>query len=155
MSEKKPTAFKIAYYNFYVLAIVSIAFGSMYFFRSDIMPYHYAFLGINEAELMQFNPRLLELMTIFMKIIGSSYIGIGIANIFINAIGVRKEKTWSWWALLSIYICPLSVTYIITLIVSKGIEAGPKPPSYLALGMIVILVLGLALSFKPLLLKKG
>lgn len=154
MSEKKQTAFKIAYYNFYVLAIVSIGFGSLYFFRSDIMPYHYAFLGNSEAELNQFNPRLLELMTIFMKIIGSSYIGIGVANIFINAIGVNKGKRWSWWAILGIYIFPLSVTYIITLIVSKGIEVGPKPPSYLALGMVVLLVLGLVLSFKQLIMKK-
>ncbi len=139
---------KIATYIFYLLSLVTIAYGGLYFFRSDIMPYHYAFLHTNAAELNKFNPNIIKLMLAFIKIIGSSFIGIGFGIAIANHNGIRREKKWAWWSILFIYSLAIIITYYITLMVSSNITEGSKPPSYLALGMIILLVSGLALSFK-------
>jgi hypothetical protein len=89
-------------------------------------------------------------MLAFMKIIGSSYIGIAAAIFILTFFGIRKQVKWTWWAILFTPTFPLVTTYIITLQVASAITEGPKPPSYLALSLIVILFLGLGLSFKPL-----
>lgn len=139
---------KISSYTFYLLSVIAIGFGLLYFFRSDIMPYHYSFLGTSSAEINAFNPKLVELMLAFMKIIGSCYIGIGLGALLITRLGIVKEKAWAWWSILLLMLFPLSVTLWITLIVSNGIIDGPKPPWYLAFGMLVLLLLGLGLSSK-------
>jgi len=144
---------KISTYIFYLLSLVTIGFGTMYFLRSDIMPYHYSFLQTDSASINAYNPRIVELMLAFMKIIGSSFVGIGLGVIVVTKMGIAKSKAWAWWTILLTMAFPLTVTYWITIIVSKNIELGPKPPWYLALGMIVLLILGLVLSSK--ILKKA
>ena len=141
---------KISSYIFYLLSVVTIAFGSLYFFRTDIMPYHYSFLHASVSEINTFNPSIVELMLAFMKIIGSSYIGIGAAVLLITRMGILKKKAWAWWSIFIVMSFPLAVTYWITIVVSNNITEGPKPPWYLALGMLVLLALGLILSFKVL-----
>jgi len=137
---------KISLYLLYILAAVSIGFGSLYFFRNNIMPYHYSFLHTNFEELNAFNPNIIKLMTAFMKIIGSSFIGIGLGILILTYKGIRLRKSSSWWTILLIFTPASVVTYIITLIVSSNITTGPKPPSWLALLMIIMLVLSLLLS---------
>lgn len=148
MTNASQSLIKWASILFYLLALVTIGFGALYFFRTDIMAYHYAYLGIDHAALVNFNPKLLGLMVDFMKIIGSSYIGLGLYVLLNTFFGIRKLEKWAWWSSL-ILTLPLVTTYIITLIVSNGISSGPKPPSYLALILILLLIAGLALSFKP------
>ena len=141
-------ALKISSYLFYLLSVITIAFGGLYFLRTDIMPYHYSFLQVSSSQINAFNPNVIELMLAFMKIIGSSYIGIGTAVILITKIGILKNKAWAWWSILLVMSFPLAVTYWITVMVSLNIEEGPKPPWCLALGMLILLVLALILSFK-------
>lgn len=141
---------KISSYLFYLLSVITIAFGGLYFFRTDIMPYHYSFLHASSSEINTFNPNIIELMLAFMKIIGSSYIGIGAAVILITKMGILKKKAWAWWSILVVMSFPLSVTFWITVVVCNNITEGSKPPWYLALGMLVLLVLALIFSFKVL-----
>ncbi|MBN2669507.1 MAG: hypothetical protein JXR60_09775 [Bacteroidales bacterium] len=144
----KDKLFKIGAILWYLTALVTIGFGLMYFFRNDIMPYHYAFLHTDHESLYQFNDQIVPLMLAFMKIIGSSYVGIGIGMILLNAFGVKRKERWAWWAFFASSSFPLITTYIITLIVSANIESGPKPPSYLAFALILLSILGAALTFK-------
>ena len=148
MTAKKNISFKIAIILFYILSVGTVAFGSLYFFRSDIMPYHYSFLHLTPEELTSFNPNILKLMIAFLKIIGSSFIAIGIGVAIITFRGIRQEKAWAWWSILVIYLFPIATTYIITIIVSNNITEGPKPPSWLALSMIIDLFIALILSVK-------
>ena len=148
MTTKKSISLRIAIILFYILSAGTIAFGSLYFFRSDIMPYHYSFLNLTPTELTNFNPNILKLMIAFLKIIGSSFIAIGIGIAIITFRGIRQEKAWAWWSIFVIYFFPIVTTYIITLIVSNNIIEGPKPPSWLALSMIIDLFLALILSVR-------
>ncbi len=150
----KSKSLKIATYLFYILSIVTVGYGVLYFSRSNIMPYHYAFLHTDAQELNNFNPNIVKLMIAFIKIIGSSFIGIGFGIAIASYNGIRRKKKWAWWSILSIYSLAIIVTYYITLMVSSNITEGPKPPSYLALGMILLLGSGLILSFKPIFLNK-
>ncbi len=146
MTARKNISFRISIILFYLLSVGTIAFGSLYFFRSDIMPYHYSFLHLTPEELTSFNPNILKLMIAFLKIIGSSFIAIGIGIAIITYRGIKKEKPWAWWSIFVIYFFPIVTTYIITIIVSNNITEGHKPPSWLALSMIIDLFLALILS---------
>ena len=148
MTAKKNISFKISIILFYILSAGTVAFGSLYFFRSNIMPYHYSFLHLTPEELTNFNPNILKLMIAFLKIIGSSFIAIGIGVAIITFRGIRQEKAWAWWSILVIYLFPIVTTYVITIIVSNNITEGPKPPSWLALSMIIDLFIALILSVK-------
>ena len=148
MSVSKKISFKISIILFYVLSVGTVGFGSLYFFRSNIMPYHYSFLHMTPQELANLNPNILKLMVAFLKIIGSSFIAIGIGIAIITFRGIRQKKAWAWWSILVIYFFPIITTYIITIIVSNGITEGPKPPSWLALSMIIDLFIALILSIK-------
>lgn len=146
MEKNKTTRLKISMILFYILSIGTIGFGSIYFFRSDIMPYHYSFLHLTQDELNSFNPYILKLMVAFLKIIGSSIIAIGLGISILTYKGIRQEKVWAWWGIIVIYLFPIITTYIITIIVSNNITIGPKPPSWLALFMIIDLFMALILS---------
>jgi len=150
MMSKKTISFKIAIILFYILSAGTVTFGSLYFFRSDIMPYHYSFLHLTPQELTNFNPNILKLMIVFLKIVGSSFIAIGIGIAILTFRGIRQKKAWAWWSILVIYLLPIITTYIITIIVSNNITEGPKPPSWLALSMIINLFIALALSINVL-----
>ena len=150
MMSKKTISFKISIILFYILSVGTVAFGCLYFFRSDIMPYHYSFLHLTPQELTNFNPNILKLMIAFLKIVGSSFIAIGIGIAILTFRGIRQEKAWAWWSILVIYLFPIVTTYVITIIVSNNITEGPKPPSWLALSMIIDLFIALALSIKVL-----
>lgn len=147
---KNLSKLKIASILFYILSVGTIGFGSLYFFRSDIMPYHYAFLNLSYEELVNFNPNILKLMIAFMKIIGSSFIAVGIGVAIITYRGIRNKQAWAWWSIFVIYLFPIVTTYIITLIISNSITIGPKPPSWLALSMIITLLLALIFSIEVL-----
>ena len=154
MESNKNISFKVSIILFYILSIGTIGFGALYFFRGDIMPYHYSYLHLTPQELNNLSPNIIKLMVAFLKIIGSSFIAVGLGIAIITFRGIRQERAWAWWSILTIYLLPILTTYIITLIVSSNITEGAKPPSWLALSMIIDLFLALILSARILKCKK-
>lgn len=132
----------------YLLSAISIVFGLIYLLRTDIMPYHHAFLGMTVEELDQLSPKLMSLYLALMKVSGANSFAIGLASVFLVMFPFRQRKAWSWWCLLLLYLSALVPLFFITFNVASQIPDGQsKPPWVLTLAMIALLGAALGISF--------
>lgn len=139
---KTSTLNKISNIIIYSVSIGAIAYGVLYLFRSNIMNYHEAFVGLTETELNNFNPRIVDLMLTFINIIGSTFISVGLASIFITAFFIKKERKKVLIIVILTYTISLIPLLIFTHAVASGIsEGGVKPPWWITLVMICLLFL--------------
>ena len=53
-----------------LIVIGALLFGYLYLIKQGLMDYHYAYLQMNETQIVDFNPRIFDLMITFKKIIG-------------------------------------------------------------------------------------
>ncbi len=139
---------KISAVLFYLLSFITLAFACLYLFSPHVMPYHLAFLGIaSEDELLILNPRLPAMFHALMRIIGYSTLGIALLSFYITHALVKHNQKWAWWSLLIIYGATLPGYFLVTFRVASEIPAGEsKPPYFLTLAMILMLLSGLYFS---------
>ena len=143
--------FKTATGIIYLLSIISIVYGGMYLVKYHIMGYHEAFLGMSEDDLATFNPRIVFLFLVLMKITGAAFLSVGIGTFFICHYGYRKKENWAVWGLILSYFSALIPMFILTYQVASAIPAGkPQPPYWLTFSMIFLLVFALFLGKKEL-----
>ena len=94
---------RISIYIFYFLSIIAIAYGLMYLFKNDIMSYNYAFLKMDKTQITNFNPRIIKLMLVLMKVSGACFVAVGSTALIITARFLKKGERWTLWCLISIF----------------------------------------------------
>ncbi len=140
---------KFATIIIYTVSVIAIAFGGMYLLKSDIMPYHYAFLELNHNELINLNNKLTPLFLALMKVSGAAFIAVGIAGIINTRILYINKSKRAWWSLLLMFVLSLVPMLYVTLNIANAIKDGePKPPWYLTLIMLVMLLSALIMTYK-------
>ena len=129
---------QIPIYILAFLSLIIIAYGMLYIFRNDIMSYHAAFLGMTDLQLVQFNQHIIPLYITLIRITGSCIIAIGLTSLVIVLGPLRQGNRWAWWSLITLLPLPLIVTSLLSYHIASTIHAGPKPPYWLAAGILVL-----------------
>ena len=83
-----------------VVAATSCLFGVVYFFLSQPMPYHLAWIGMSFEEIKDFNPNLALWMAGSVNTVGTFMVGFGILAIGIALGAFRRAEPWAWLTLL-------------------------------------------------------
>ena len=58
------------------------------------------YIGKSEAEINAFDPELMIILSYQLRVVGITYMSLGIAYIFIINFGFRKKEKWAWIATL-------------------------------------------------------
>ena len=58
------------------------------------------YIGKTEVELNAFDPELMIILSYQLRVVGITYMSLGIAYIFIINFGFRKKEKWAWIATL-------------------------------------------------------
>jgi hypothetical protein len=153
MTKKTLLKRKIAHWIFIFLSLGAIAYGLMYLFRPHLMAYHLAYLKLSENDINQFSDRLLSLYHALMQVSGAGMVAIGFAALLITLIPHKREEKWAWWTLLVLFTFSLVPMFLTTFHIAGGIQTGPKPPYYLTIIMLGLMLIAQILTF-PYRLKK-
>jgi hypothetical protein len=129
---------QVSVYILSFLSLIIIGYGCLYIFRRDIMSYHSAFLGMSEDQLMVFNQRIIPLYLTLIWIVGSCMIAIGLSSLILVIGPLRQGYRWAWWILMALLPIPLFITALLSYKVAHTIPSGPKPPYWLAAGILVV-----------------
>jgi len=118
----------------------AILFGYLYLIKSGLMDYHYAYMQMSEAEIIEFNPRIFDLMITFKKIIGGLFFCVALFTMGIMYLNhktdIVKVNAWILFASLCFATIPLS---ILSHRVAEAIPDGEsKPLWFLPLVLLVL-----------------
>jgi hypothetical protein len=106
MSKKR----QIASIMLYIVAGVALFFGLLYSFCPTLLPYHERALGMTHAQLQ---PKVAGLFLTMMRVIGVSFLSIGVALALLIAGPFRKGDRWAWWIILFMgLICLVPLLFI-------------------------------------------
>lgn len=98
-------------------SIFIIFMGLMYLFTGTFQSYHIDFTGLTAADVASFNAELMVLISVFIRIIGTSTLTAGIAFLIIAIIPFRKKEKWAWLTIVILggflMIAILTITYVI------------------------------------------
>ncbi len=135
---------KVAFFCHLLALLLLIAFGLIYLFRSEFMPYHAVAVGKSWAEV---EPAFQILILALMKVTGGGFLASAFAiGIFLFK-AFRKGQRWSFWAIpITGLIASLSSLYV-TINVTVNTPASP-PWIAAALGTILLTV-GFIFSLLP------
>ncbi len=129
---------QVPIYVLVFLSLIIIAYGVLYMFRNDIMSYHAAFLGLTDIQLIAFNKHIIPLYLTLIRITGACMIAIGLTSLVIVLGPLRLGHRWAWWSLITLLPLPLLVTFLLSYNIAGTIHTGPKPPYWLAGGILVL-----------------
>ncbi len=136
--------FKIGSIIFLIVDVVLILFGLVYAIRSDLMPYHIAFIGQSTYDTMAASyPNVLILSQLSILLIGCLFLSIGACYFFVWYFSFRKGEKWSW--LLALVSGALVFIPLMGVIV---IVAGTSFPFPVGVAGLILWIVALALTAK-------
>lgn len=139
----KSTIFTIGSIMLLCVNVVLILFGIVYAGYGTLMPYHINFVGMTPAEIYAYNPQLMILAGLSIRLIGFLFISNGIVNTLIWYYSFRKEELWSWLSVLvsgALIIIPLlAITFMV---------AGIGFPFPLILVCLIVWAIGIGLTMR-------
>ena len=118
--------------------------GAIYAILGTFMSYHVDYTGLTESEVTAYNPKLMILISVFIRLLGVNEMVIGISGIYINIYGIRKKEKWAWNLILIVSTMWFIPTSILTLMIT-GIFGFPFVLSFIA---GIITVIALYISYK-------
>jgi Na+-driven multidrug efflux pump len=131
---------KIASIMLYVVAGVAILFGFLYSFSPTLMPYHERALGMTHEQLQ---PEVAALFLTLMRVIGASFLSIGVALVLLVKGPFSKGDRWAWWIILFLGLICLVPLLFITL------NVGLYSPWWVVAILIILEIVALILSWSP------
>jgi len=131
---------KIASIMLYVVAGVAILFGFLYSFSPTLMPYHERALGMTHEQLQ---PEVAALFLTLMRVIGASFLSIGVALVLLVKGPFRKGDRWASWIILFMGLICLVPLLFITL------NVGLYSPWWVVAILIILEIVALILSWSP------
>lgn len=124
---------KISFACYLLVALVSVVFGLVYFFSSQIMPYHQEVIGMKWAEVA---PRFQMLFLAFINGSGIAMFFLGLSMIILLLFPFRKGEMWSRWAIPLIYL----PGGIYVLFVARNLRDNTQASTPWLLQIIIILI---------------
>jgi Na+-driven multidrug efflux pump len=131
---------KIASIMLYVVAGVALLFGFLYSFSPTLMPYHERALGMTHEQLQ---PEVASLFLTMMRVIGVSFLSIGVAMVLLVRGPFSKRDKWAWWIILFMGLICLVPLFFITL------NVGLYSPWWVVGILIILEIVALIFSWSP------
>lgn len=147
MSKPEPMIRRLSIYVIAFLSLIVIAWGLLYLFRIHLMNYHVAYLNMTEAQLAEVDRNIVPLYLTLMKITGACMLGIGMTTLLITMGPLRRGQPWGWWGLITLLPVPLAMTSLFTFQVASRIAIGPRPPYWLAMGILVVFLAAIGFCY--------
>ena len=76
--------------------VAALIFGILYAVTGTIQFYHESYIGLTPEDISSFNPELMILISLFIRVMGCLFMSIGIVGIFVIYFGYKKEQKMSW-----------------------------------------------------------
>ena len=135
---------KVAFICHLLASLLLIAFGFIYLFRSEFMPYHAVAVGKSWSEV---DPAFQILILALMKVSGGGFLAAGFTIVILLFKALRKRLRWSYWVIPIIgLIVSLSSLYV-TINVAQNT---PATPPWMAAAMgTILLIVGFLFSILP------
>ena len=122
--------FKIGIILLFATIIALLIYGILYISTGTLQQSSLDFIGMTEAEISAFSSELMIVISYQIRMVGITYISLGIAYILILNFGFRKKEKWAWIAtliatvgfvgpllLMSLLLFPIDIDIIILIIV--------------------------------------
>ncbi|MEJ2041328.1 MAG: hypothetical protein P8X55_20720 [Desulfosarcinaceae bacterium] len=134
---------KIAFACYLVAIIIIAAFGVIYLFRSEFMPYHASAVGKPWAEV---SPSFQVLILAMMKAIGGTCLTVVMLELILLLIPFRQGFAWARWAIPFGGI--LISTGSLYAMLFVGMNTSASPPYFAPVLALSVILIGMALSIK-------
>ena len=135
------TRMKAAFTGYLLALLLFTAFGFIYLFRSQFMPYHETAIGMPWADV----PRGFQIIiTALMHSYGGSMLAIALAMVAMLVIPFRKGETWVKYVLPAVSLVYSIPALIVTLTVRASTPA--EPPWIAVVAGIVLVIASFILS---------
>ena len=121
--------FKIGIILLFATIIALLIYGILYISTGTLQQSSLDFIGMTEAEISAFSSELMIVISYQIRMVGITYISLGIAYILIINFGFRKKEKWAWIAtliatvgfvgpllLMSLLLFPIDIDIIILII---------------------------------------
>ena len=121
--------FKIGIILLFATIIALLIYGILYISTGTLPQSSLDFIGMTEAEISAFSSELMIVISYQIRMVGITYISLGIAYILIINFGFRKKEKWAWIAtliatvgfvgpllLMSLLLFPIDIDIIILFI---------------------------------------
>jgi len=107
----------IAFILLLFCTIFVLFMGFLYAIAATMMPHHIAYTGLTMANVKAYNPRLAEMISIYIRFMGLGWLSFGFSSLYILLVGFRKGEKWAWYNNLIggafIHIPNATITYIV------------------------------------------
>lgn len=125
-----------------IIAIASIVIGIVYVSTPKIMWYHENFIGMTHEEISGINPKLADMMLVFLRGAGVLNFSLGILGIAVSLRSFREGEKWAWYAMLISYL----VAFLPVLAITHYV--GALTPFLVIFIMLVVFLAAIVLSAK-------
>jgi hypothetical protein len=132
---------KIGFGIYLLVAIMTIAWGCLYFFSHEMMPYHKQAIGKNWAEL---DRGVQVIVLALMEAVGAGQLTLGFIILVLLLIPFRRGERWVNWGLFIGGIVFSGLGYFITFKVQLGTNA--STPWYLMLLFMALILFAFVFS---------
>jgi len=129
--------------------IMLFLFAFLYIIQGSFLSYHEDFMGITANDVEAFNPELLVLVGVFIRLIGFSLLFIGVADVIILLTWFRDGDKKGWFIQLMILVLLLIPFMILT-----GIVGIDKAPFIASVSVFIVSSIAQIIAAKPALSKK-
>ncbi|MFX1493942.1 MAG: hypothetical protein ACFFBZ_06640 [Promethearchaeota archaeon] len=142
MEQKK--IFNIGIILLLATVVVLLLYGILYLITgSPAITGALTYIGKTEAELDAFDPELMIILSYYLRVVGITYMSLGIAYIFIINFGFRKKEKWAWIAaLIAIVGFSLPMLLMGTIIIGFDIDM------IILMIVLIIQIVGLIITYK-------
>lgn len=133
--------FNIAIILLIILDLIMIIMGLIYVILGTFLTYHVDYIGMTASRVRSFNPKLMNLISMFIRMLGFGFLSVSIGGLIIIFTGFKKREKWAWMLYLIQHLMLAIPLMWITYVVGG-----------LALILIIIgwilLIIGILLSYK-------
>ena len=79
-----------------ILDLIMMVMGLLYVILGTFFTYHVVYIGMTASEVKSFNPKLMNLISIFIRMVGFGFLIVSIGGLIIIFTGIKKREKWAW-----------------------------------------------------------
>ncbi|MFX1336989.1 MAG: hypothetical protein ACFFDK_00110 [Promethearchaeota archaeon] len=107
----------IAIISLIILDLIMMIMGLLYVILGTFQTYHVDYIGMSASRVRSFNPKLMNLISMFIRMIGFGFLSVSIGGLIILFTGFKNKEKWGWMLYLFQHLMlaiPLMwITYVV------------------------------------------
>lgn len=124
-----------------ILDIIFMIMGLLYVILGTFQTYHIDYIGMTASRVKTFNPKLMNLISMFIRMVGFGFLSVSLGGIILILTGFKKREKYSWLLYLMQHLLIAIPLIWITLVIG-GLSL------ILVIVGWILLILGMVLSYK-------